>query len=267
MLETVAFLPHRAVDVRFGGDPNLAGRDERAEAGEEAGDIRTMAVQVDERGTNRHMEWRQVCRESSQQHFRDLPPSLRGEPQAMNFCQIALQIGGSPGGYFRELTKEMHLTKADKLWHDLKALIDIIEIGGNLDQLNMGGNACLESAIRRFQALVEANKTSGGPNWNVAKHIASDLDPTDTLTTGFRSDVQRKAREALETANFQSRMKTLGRVPELLEESGALGGLPSASDRAADRSPAYGANATTGAAAKRRARKLKAEGGRAGEEG
>ena len=177
-----------------------------------------------------------------------------------------LQIGGSPGGYFRDLCRELRIDKGDKLWHDLKSYLDIIELAGSKDQLNLGSLASIECRCRRFLSLVEANKTTAGPTWTVAKHITADVDPTDLLTTSFRAEINRKARDAMDAQNFQNRMRTMGRPAENVEEMVGLGSLPSSGGQPRANTPATGNGATTRAAAKRRARKLAAQ-TRAGDEG
>ena len=90
-------------------------------------DMRTLSVEWDEQGT-RHKEWRKVVQES-----RNEPPDdfeLRGGNAAFFQCRKFLQHGGVFQFGFAHWAREHGVTKRDRTWRELVALVAILWYAG-----------------------------------------------------------------------------------------------------------------------------------------
>jgi hypothetical protein len=222
------------------------------------GDVRTCGVDYDESG-RRHKVWRSVIRESFTERYSDFP--LEGEPQALHLCRLMEDGYGSPQVWFIDICRELHLGKRDRLYHEMKTLVDALEASGTYDQLNVGSLLTLEYLARRLIGLVEAHSNGvDAPNWSLARHITSGRSPLDLLSKGFRTEVTRKAKDELEIENFRTRVASGKGGGAHTTGAAALvgvGGLPEGAGAGTEQKPADGVKGK----GNRRTRGLGAAGG------
>ena len=216
-----------AADLDFGGGvpgPEMAGGVE---------DVRTCWIDYDEHGV-RYKEWRKVMAEATVERFRDSP--VGGAPGCVHALKAMSKRGGSPAQWFLVWCREMRCGKKDRVYHEMRCLVDCLEIGGTFDQLNMGSIVALEVVMRRLLAIVEAHqKGIENPNWELAQYLTTEDDIADLLSPELRSDVTRKAKDKMEVDNFRARARTALDKSEGAGGAAAAtetGGLPSTGDGA-----------------------------------
>ena len=115
--------------------------------------------------------------------------------------------------------------KNDRSYHEAVSLVRAIKKAGCVDQLNLGGNCCLEVLFRRLQAIVEAVTTG---NWAMASVIEGASGQGGLMTDARRQEVNRQAKEKLELELLRARVAGKGNADKDLTTSLGDGGLPSA---------------------------------------
>ena len=191
-------------------------------------DLRTLWVDYDSLGV-RFKPFRLAVEESVTVTFKDSP--YPGTACALNAAKRMMDESGDARGWFAEFCRERRITRRDKVWHDMSAIIDAVTVGATIDQLNVGGLMIMECLFRRLMALAEAHERGPDyPNWQLATFISSDYRRGDLLPADFRSEVSRKAKEHLELENLRKRLSD--QVPRTapaaeVEEALEAGGLPS----------------------------------------
>ena len=216
--------PRGGVDAgRFGGE--AASREAEPSV---ADDVRTTWIERD-RHKMRWKSWRDAVADSTEERFGDFPSSLSGAPQALHFCRQIARTSGNPSSFFESVRKEINLGKGDKIYHDVKAMLDMLEHCGCYDQLNLGGLAVIEALVRRLLATLEANaKGVHNANWTMARHITGSGSLFgDLMTRDFRDEMARRVKNENEADNLRQK-SALGRGSGVVEEALIVGGLPSA---------------------------------------
>jgi hypothetical protein len=156
-----------SIGARFGG--NIASDNEAAPRAQASDDARTLWLSTDDH-KRRFKPWRTVVDESSEERFWDYPYELGGDLQSCFLARKMLLSHEGPTRFFEALCQLWRLSPADRLYHELGSLFLIYRRAGEYDQLNVGGNACLEACARRIIAIIEAHATgTSNPNWSVAK--------------------------------------------------------------------------------------------------
>jgi hypothetical protein len=211
---------------------------------DESEDLRTLWVDFDRQG-KRHKPWREVCGESTQEYYLDLPPAAAGAPTALDTCKMFERFGGSPTIWYSNFRRDKRLSDRDRNHHEMKCLVEAVEVGGCFDQANVGGMVIFEVLLRRIAAMAAAlSKGSENPDWSMAPHICGEVDPYSLLGPAKAEEVQRSATARLHLEALRQRLATNrtgagGGTTEILGTSGALpteaelvnalatGGLPS----------------------------------------
>ena len=124
----------------------------------------------------------------------------------------------------------------DRNYHELSTLVQIVEEAGEVDQVNLGGLVCLETATRRISAIVDAIKHGAGhANWSQAQEIMGADRDDDLLAPERREEVSRSVKLRLEIESLRQRTMAPVRSVALegVDDAGNLGGLPSANPAAA----------------------------------
>ena len=77
------------------------------------------------------------------------------------------------------------------------------------DQLNLGGNACLEKLVRRIQAILDAWDVSTGayPEWGTADLFMGDEGMGDAVDPELREHVSRRVKVRNDAASLRNRAK------------------------------------------------------------
>jgi hypothetical protein len=212
---------------------------------DESEDLRTLWVDFDRQG-KRHKPWRDVVGESTQEYYLDLPPAAAGTPTALDTCKMFERFGGSPMIWYSNFRRDKRLSDRDRNHHEMKCLVEAVEVGGCFDQANVGGMVIFEVLLRRIAAMAAAlSKGSENPDWSMAPHICGDVDPYSLLGPAKAEEVQRSATARLHLEALRARLATSrsaggqGSTTEVLGIGGALpteadlvnalatGGLPS----------------------------------------
>ena len=79
----------------------------------------------------------------------------------------ALQSYGFNPGRFKGIQEN------DRVMHEMRALMEVLEHGGCYDQLNLTSLACMESVGRRVQSIVDAynSGSSTSPDGGSKDHL------------------------------------------------------------------------------------------------
>ena len=112
------------------------GKSDGEDGGEDQGvDIRTNWVDVDDHG-KRHKPWRTAVFESTEHRFVDFPES--GPQQALFFCKHVEETAGNMRAWLLEITRELRISRKDRIYHELKSLSDAVSYAGEYDRGAVG---------------------------------------------------------------------------------------------------------------------------------
>ena len=64
----------------------------------------------------------------------------------------------------------MKMAENDRSAHELEVLLNVLELAGTVDQLNIGNLACMELVGCRVQLIMDANSGGGAAVWEGAEH-------------------------------------------------------------------------------------------------
>ena len=223
----------------FGAATPPAGRESAKEGDplpEAPDDLRTCWIDTDEQGV-RYKEWRRVVQEASQENFHDGP--LRGPATCLAVCRTMQQHGGNPKLWFLEWAKEVGISRRDRAWHEVNALIETLYVAGTFDQVNMGALVSMEVLTRRLLQYVEAYAHGAeNPNWSSAKHFAGSASAMDLVPAEMRSYASRLAKEEAELEALRLKVKTAvvsgAPGPHAAAAAAVAGGLPARDSPAGD---------------------------------
>ena len=73
---------------------------------------------------------------------------------------------------FRIGTGTKKLDDNDRVCHETRLLVDIVNFGFCFDQLKVGSLAVFELACRRIEAVISAYSNPSAVNWNTARLMA-----------------------------------------------------------------------------------------------
>ena len=223
-------------------------------------DVRTLWTKFDPPGSGLWFKpWREACNESVQQHFTERVAV--GTQHCLEVCVRMERSSGTPTRWLADFIKDKNVGTRDRNFFEMQTLVEVLEIAGTVDQVNLGGLWCLELAARRLAGLRRA--LEHGPanaNWNVASLVAGRLDSSDLLGPERQAEVSREARIQLDIQNLQNRLNASSSTQ-------AGGNMPSAGD-AVEGLPVPEDSTPSGANLSRRARaKAKTKAGPGGVRG
>eukprot|EP00973_Karenia_brevis_P067247 9351518-Karenia_brevis.AAC.1 len=119
----------------------------------ESNDVRTLAVDYDAHG-ERFKEWRMVCQEMWHQSFPDTP--LEGPATVLHLCKHMQRHGPTPETWLDKWCGDRNILHTDRVYYELKALVQAIEFAGSYDQLNLASLVSMEILARRAQTIFDA---------------------------------------------------------------------------------------------------------------
>ena len=155
-------------------------------------DLRTLWIDYDSLGA-RFQSFEQAVDESTTVQLRDNP--YQGAPTSLQACRRMVEEGGSAKGWFAEFCHDRKITRKDKVYHDMANLVEAVEAGATIDQVNIGGLVMMECLMRRLMSLTEAyDRGPEYPDWQLASFISAEYRRGDLMPTDFRSELSRKAR-------------------------------------------------------------------------
>ena len=190
-----------------------ADNQEDGEKGEEerSEDLRTLAIDFDGQG-DRYKNWREVTREVHAPEFGDWP--LEGPRSTVHLCKHAERHGRSPTGFLEKWARSKKVEETDRVFYELKTLMDILETGGSYDQLNLGALACMEVCSRRAQTIFDAYEVNPSkPNFESARYFSGQGSISDAVSPELRSFVARRARDDAEVEKQRQKVRELRRPP------------------------------------------------------
>ena len=95
--------------------------------------------------------------------------------------------------------REKGLTHTDRVVHELRVLVEVLELAGSHDQVNLPMLASLEFLGRRIQAICDAHSVNPQkPNYDSANLFAGSGQASDAVAPEMRSYVARRARDEAE---------------------------------------------------------------------
>ena len=182
------------------------------------GDVRTLWVDFDEHG-ERFKRWRDVCRESFTPTY-DAKP-LEGPATALHIIKHMERHGGDPRLWLQMWLRSKRIETTDRIYHELKVLIDCLFYAGTFDQLNIPGLMSLEVISRRIQAISDAYTNPMKPSWENAKVFTGQGSPEDIVSPTFRTYAVKKQRDELELLQARQKVRELRGSPSASVEDGA----------------------------------------------
>ena len=114
---------------------------------------------------------------------------LAGHPNgALHLMRHMMRVGGDPRQWFAEFSREFHLSKTDRVWHELSALVEAMALMGQHDCLNIPSFASAERIVRRIDSIIESYGTGSGgvPNWKLANQYNNESTMLDAIAPGLR---------------------------------------------------------------------------------
>lgn len=211
---------------------------------QEAEDARTLAVEYDDQG-ERFKLWRDVCRECREYAYPDWPHE--GPQSVLHLIKHMHKHGGSPKLWLQSWARFKGIQENDRVMHEMRALMEVLEHGGCYDQLNLTSLASMESVGRRVQSIVDAynSGSSTSPDWGAAKIISGYAGPEDVVMPSLRSWAARKGKEEVELAAARTKIREYKKLAVPMDEAAgavadgsmAAGGAGLAPERKAKAKP------------------------------
>ena len=184
----------------------------------EVEELRTLFVDFDEAG-KRYKDWRVATRESATYRFGDFPH--HGPPECLKFVRAVTEDYENIRRWFEAWCHEYHIGEADRLYHEMVNLVEVLHLGCTYDQLNMGALASFEMVTRRLMAIVEhinSGKESG--NWSTARYLIQRRGPGDLMSRELHRHVAEESRTDREI------LDTRKKAASAVVDAAAAGGLP-----------------------------------------
>ena len=180
-------------------------------------DLRTLAVRWD-RMNERHRSWESVVEHISESSFTDWP--LQGPRTAVWLSRHIKLNGGSPTAYYTRVLRDMKMGENDRSAHELEVLLNMLELAGVVDQLNIGNLSCMELCCRRIQLILDANSGSGAPVWEGAEHFMGLGRRARGIAPGLQSHVAARLKDEAEV----DKQREKARESRKLRDKGSGGG-------------------------------------------
>ena len=188
----------------------------------ESEELRTLTVDYDGQG-ERWKDWRSLCREISVAEFHDWP--IEGPRTAVHLLKHCERHGKLPTGYLERWAKNKKVDESDRIYHEMKVLMESLELLGSYDQLNLGSLAGVERMCRRLQTIFDAYDVNPAkPNFESAKLFSGMGAEMDPVAPELRSHVAKKARDEAEIEKQRQKARELRKAPPPNRGSGGKGG-------------------------------------------
>ena len=184
----------------------------------ESEELRTLTVDYDGQG-DRWKDWRSVCREIFVSEFPDWP--IEGPRTAVHLLKHCERHGKLPTGYLERWAKNKKVDETDRIYHEMKVLMESLELFGSYDQLNLGSLAGVERMCRRLQTIFDAYDVNPAkPNFESAKLFSGMGAEMDPVAPELRSHVAKKARDEAEIEKQRQKARELRKAPPPQKKGG-----------------------------------------------
>ena len=189
--------------------PGGAPGDDKGEGDDgDVDDERTLWVDIDEHN-EQWKPWRNVCRESFTRGWGS-EWDLDGPPSVIEVARHFDKNGGDPRLWLQLFESDKGIKRTDRLHHELATLVDTLYYAGSVDQLNIGGNLCLEIVARRLESIVEALRDGQDQaNWDTAKYLSGRRSAIDCVSSGLRSWASSQVQNEMRVQSYRTRARGL----------------------------------------------------------
>lgn len=202
--EGTAGAPLRA---RLGGGASEGLNEAPQDVASSGEDARTLAVDYDGQG-ERHKPWKQFCKELGEVPFSDWP--LEGPRTMLHLAKHMDKHGRTPTAFLERWCRAKRVEDSDRVQHELRTLVDCLELLGTYDQVNIANLAGAEVLARRLQTVFDAYELNPQrPNYEAARYFSGMGTATDAVAPELRSYVAKKARDEAELEKQRQKAREL----------------------------------------------------------
>ena len=161
----------------------------------------------------RYKEWRAVTRELHPEVFVDFP--IEGPLTVEYLAKHMERHGRTPRGWLDIFVRDKGLVSTDRVVHELRVLVEILELGGSYDQLNIACLASFEFLCRRIQTIVDAHAINPQkPNYDAASFFSGIGRAVDGVAPELRAHAARRARDEAEVEKQRQKVRELRGKPD-----------------------------------------------------
>lgn len=141
----------------------------------------------------------------------------------MHLCKHMSKQGGLPSGFLDRWALAKRVEESDRVDHEMRTLVDALEVGGVFDQLLLGSLAMVEVIARRLQTIFDAYEQSATkPNFESARFFSGFGAATDAVSPELRNFAARRAGDEADIEKSRQKVRELkGRPPPAGADTGA----------------------------------------------
>ena len=100
----------------------------------------------------------------------------------------------------------------DRSAHELEVLLNALELGGCVDQLNLSNLACMELLIRRVQLILDAHATPGSTSWEGAEHFLGLGKKAKGIAPGLQAHVASRLKDEAEVEKQRQKAREVRKL-------------------------------------------------------
>eukprot|EP00959_Pyramimonas_sp_CCMP1952_P441213 9236780-Pyramimonas_sp.AAC.1 len=120
------------------------------------------------------------------------------------------RTGRVPSGWLDKWAQSKNIVSSDRVYYELKTIIDSLEYARCYDQLNLGSLVFAELLCLRAQAIVDAYDTNPNkPSFENAKYFSGLKSLSDAVSPDLKSFAARKAKEDTEVEKQRQKVREL----------------------------------------------------------
>lgn len=132
----------------------------------------------------------------------------------VHLCKHMGKHGSLPSGFLDRWCRSKRVEESDRVYHEMRALVDALEAGGVYDQMNLGSIAMFEGLARRLQTIFDAYEQSATkPNFESARFFRGSGAATDAVSPELRNFAARRARDEGEIEKSRQKVRMLRGLP------------------------------------------------------
>ena len=135
------------------------------------------------------------------------------------------RTGRVPSGWLDKWAQSKSIAVTDRVYYELKTIIDALEYAGCYDQINLGSLVFAELLCLRVQAIVDAYENNPSkPSFENAKYFSGLKSLSDAVSPDLKSFAARKAKEETEVEKQRQKVRELrGKADGKGDKTGAAG--------------------------------------------
>ena len=130
--------------------------------------------------------------------------------------------------WLSQWTQSKKIEQSDRVFHEVKTLVEIFQAAGAYDQLNVGGVVCIEVCCRRLMGIIDAYKhvPHAKPSWDSMRFFEGHDTVDDGISTELMQFVTKKAKEETDIEGARQRARAV--------RGGVGGGVRAVGDEGSD---------------------------------